>query len=130
MTNGYIVEIVSKFQGIGTRLKELHWGSPSYNIHKLIDEFHEEFDEFEDSLVENASALWGFIKPGDLIPEPASAMEFEELLEDLRGIVVGIKRKAGDNLMWTGIINIVDDFVATINKFIYLVKIAKGRANE
>ena len=27
--------------------------------------------------------------------------------------------------MWTGIINIVDDFYTTVNKYIYLVKIIK-----
>ena len=125
MTNQFILDLENKLQGIGTRIKELHFSAPSMSIHKLVDDFDAEFREFEDEVMENAQGLWGFIQPGDLKPELPEAMEFETLLEDIRGILVGIKKTAGDNMMWTGIINIVDEFFATTNKYIYLIKIAK-----
>lgn len=125
MTNQFIIDLENKLQGIGTRLKELHFSAPSMSIHKLVDDFDEEFREFEDEIMENAQGLWGFIQPGDLKPELPEAMDFETLLEDIRGILVSIKKQAADSMMWTGIINIVDDFFATTNKYIYLIKIAK-----
>jgi hypothetical protein len=51
-------------------------------------------------------------------------MTFKTLLEEIRGILVSIKKEAGDNMMWTGIINIVDDFWTTVNKYVYLINIA------
>ena len=125
MTNQFILDLENKLQGIGTRLKELHFSAPSYSIHKLVDDFDSEFKEFEDAIMENAQSLWGFIQPGDLKPELPEAMDFEALLEDIRGILVSIKKQAGNNMMWTGIINSVDDFFTSVNKYIYLIKFAE-----
>lgn len=130
MTNQFIVDLENKIHGIHTRLKELHFSSPTLSIHKLIDEFDEEFLEFEDAIMENAQAIWGFIQPGTLNPELPEAMEIEELLEDIRGLLVTIKKEAKDNMMWTGIINRTDDFFETVNSFIYQIRIAKHKANE
>ena len=128
MTNNFILNLENRFHGIHTRLKELHFSAPTYNIHKLTDEFDSEFQEFDDALMENAQALWGFIKPGDLSPVLPDAKEFEELLTDIRGILVSIKKEAGSNMLWSGIVNRVDDFFETVNKYIYLIKIAKHEA--
>lgn len=130
MNNKFILDLENIFHGIHTRLKELHYSAPSYNIHKLTDEFDGEFQEFDDAVMENAQALWGFIQPGELNPKLPKDMEFLSLLESIRGILVGIKKEAGDNMMWTGIINRVDDFFETVNKYIYLVKIATHKAKE
>lgn len=128
MTNQFILDLENKIHGIHTRLKELHYSSKSLSIHKLIDEFDGEFLEFQDAIMENAQAIWGFIKPGDLKPELPKALEIEELLEDIRGILVSIKKQAGDNMMWTGIINRTDDFFETVNSYIYQIRIAKHEA--
>ena len=95
-------------------------------MHRLIDDFQNDFNEFEDEIMENAQALWGTIKPGELDPVLPEDMEFSKLLETIRGILAGIKKEGDDNRMWTGIINIVDDFWATVNKYVYLVNIEKG----
>jgi len=129
MSNEFLLNLENKLQGCGTRLKELHWNAPSLSVHKLVDEFTTEFREFEDNLMENAQALFGFIEVGDLNPVLPEAKNFIELLEDVRGMLVNIKKEAKDSLMWSGIINIVDDFFATINKYIYLSNIVK-RSND
>lgn len=128
MSNDFILNLENQFHGIHTRLKELHYSSATMSIHKLIDEFDEEFQEFDDAIMENSQALWGFFRPGDLNPTLPKALEFENLLEDIRGILVSIKKEAGDDYMWTGIINRVDDFFEVVNKYIYLIKICKHKA--
>ena len=105
MNNEFILNLENQFHGIHTRLKELHYSAPTMSIHKLVDEFDEEFQEFDDAIMENSQALWGFIHPGDLNPILPEATEFEDLLTDIRGILVSVKKKANDDLMWTGIIN-------------------------
>lgn len=129
MSNEFLLNLENKLQGCGTRLKELHWNASSLSIHKLVDEFTAEFREFEDNLMENAQAIFGFIEVGSLNPVLPEAKNFLELLEDVRGMLVTIKKEAKDSMMWSGIINIVDDFFATVNKYIYLVNITK-RSND
>lgn len=123
MNNEFIVGVVNKLHGFHTRIKECHYGAPNYNTHKLTDDFVGELDEFEDALVENASALYGFIMPGDLNPELPENMEFDTILEDIRGLAISVKREFSENLMASGIVNLTDDFIQTVNKYIYLLKI-------
>ena len=130
MNNDFILDLENQFHGIHTRLKELHFSAPTMSLHKLIDDFDGEFQEFDDAIMENAQALWGFIKPGTLNPILPESVEFEDLLLDIRGLLTGIKREAGEELMWTGIINRTDDFFETVNKYVYLVKICKHEAAE
>lgn len=130
MTNEFILNLENQLQGVGTRLKELHFSAPSISIHKLVDEFDSEFKEFEDDIMENAQALWETIKPGDLDPILPDSTTFKSLLEEIRGLLVSIKKEAKDNMMWTGIINIVDDFWATVNKYVYLINIAEKSIRE
>lgn len=129
MSNEFLLNLENKLQGCGTRLKELHWDASSLSMHKLVDDFTADFREFEDNLMENAQALFGFIEVGSLNPVLPEAKTFLELLEDVRGMLVNIKKEAKDSLMWSGIINIVDDFFATTNKYIYLTNITK-RSND
>lgn len=126
MTNEFIINLENQLRGMSTRLKELHFSASSITIHKLIDEFDSEFLSFEDEIMENAQALWGTIKPGDLEPIFPESMEFPELLEEIRGILAGIKKESENNMMWTGIINVVDGFWATVNKYVYLISLEKG----
>ena len=123
MKNDFILNLENRLRGIGTRLKELHFSAPSITIHKLIDDYSSDFAEFEDEIMENSQALWGTIKPGELDPVLPEATDFITLLEEVRGILAGIKKEAGEDMMWTGIINIVDEFWSTTNKYIYLQNI-------
>lgn len=129
MTNEFLLNLENKLQGCGTRLKELHWDASSISIHKLVDDFTSDFREFEDNLMENAQAIFGFIEVGSLNPILPEAKSFMELLEDIRGMLVNIKKEAKDSMMWSGIINITDDFFSTVNKYIYLTNITK-RSND
>lgn len=125
-----MLDVENKLHGFHTRIKEIHYSSPSFNIHKLTDSFDSELGEFDDAIMENAQALWGFIQPGDLDPELPEAIDFLGVLQDIRGLLVSIKKEAGDNLMWSGIINRVDDFFEIVNSYIYQVKIAMGEARK
>ena len=129
MDNKFILNLENKIHGVHTRLKELHFSAPCISLHKLIDDFDEEFLEFDDAVMENAQALWGFIKVGDIKPVFPESTEFLELLGEIKGMLVSIKREASDNeILWSGILNRVDDFMETVNKYIYLTQIAlKGR---
>lgn len=120
-----LTNLINKIEGFQTRLKELHWNTGPISIHKLIDEFQDELGEFEDAAVENAVPFVGFFEIGTLKPTLPDESTFSDVLEGIRGLVISYKREIGDSLMWSGSINIIDDFLSTINRFIYLVKIEK-----
>lgn len=128
MDDKFLLSMIGKLEGYKTRLKELHWSSPSHSIHVIIDDFSSELAEFEDALAENSMALLDFIYPGELTPELPKEKEFGEVLESIRGFLGTIKKVCGDDMMWSGVINLVDDFWTTTNKFIYLLKICKHKA--
>jgi hypothetical protein len=97
------------------------------DIHKLTDEFIGELLDFEDGIMENLQPMpgVGFVAVGDLHPIVPDESTFKDVLTLVRGIVADLKKQAGDAVMYSGIVSIVDDFFATINKYIYLVKIVE-----
>ena len=58
MNNKFILNLENQFPGIHTRLKELHFSAPTMSIHKLIDDFDGEFQDFDDALIQNAQTLY------------------------------------------------------------------------
>jgi len=127
MNKELLIKTINQIEGYGTRLKELHWSSSSRSLHVIIDDFQDKLGEFEDAFVENSIALLGFVYPGDLSPVLPTPTEYEELLENIRGMVISIKREL-DDLAWGGLVNILDDFHTEVNRAIYLAKITKHEA--
>lgn len=127
MDSTFFIEIENQVQGIGTRLKELHWSAPSISIHKLIDEFCDPFSEFNDTMIEYLIPLHGTINPGELNPVLPEEKEFVSLLESIRGMLSKIKKQTSDQMMYSGLISLVDDFYLTVNKYIYLCQLNTGR---
>lgn len=127
MKNEYLISVENRLHGYHTRLKELHYSAPSFSIHKLIDEFDGALSSFDDEIMEDAQGIFGFIQPGELSPELPQETDFEALLRSIRVMLAEMKDQLQDKC-YTGIINTVDDFWHTINKNIYLVKLAKHEA--
>ena len=125
-----LLDILNKIEGHKTRMKELHWSSPSHSLHIIIDEYSGAFAEFEDAITENATPLLGFVRAGELNPVLPEETEFEAQLEAIRGILSVMKTMCGEDNMWSGLVNLIDDFWTTTNRYIYLAKICKHEAAE
>ena len=119
MRNEFIMSLENRLHGYHTRLKELHFSAPSMAEHKLIDDFDEDLLEFDDEVMEDAQAIFGRIGVGMIQPILPKAKNFEDLLMEIRADLVKIKDTLTEK-MYTGIINVVDDFFHTVNKTIYL----------
>lgn len=129
MKNEYVIEIASRLETAKTRIFEMHLSSPSMTIHKIIDDIEEWMDSLEDDLIENFQALLDdYIYPGDLKCIPWEAKELEAFLVDFRGFLINIKRKYSDDMMYSGVINILDDGIQNVNMYLYQVRIAKHKA--
>lgn len=119
MRNEFIMSLENRLHGYHTRLKELHFSAPSMAEHKLIDDFDEDLLKFDDEVMEDAQAIFGRIGVGMIQPILPKAKNFEDLLIEIRADLVKIKDTLTEK-MYTGIINVVDDFFHTVNKTIYL----------
>lgn len=124
MTNEYLLSIEGRLHGYHTRLKELHYSAPNYSLHKIIDDFDSSFQEFDDTIMEDAQSIFGFIEPGTIQPVLPEELEIEELLRSIRAMLAEMKDQLQEKL-YTGILNTIDDFWSELNKTIYLVMIAK-----
>lgn len=126
LNRNYMISLEGKLSGYHTRLKELHYSATNMDLHTLTDEFDGKLLEFDDALMENLQPLpnFGTIQVGDIKPEEVSAIDFKDLLLSLRGILADFKKQATE-VMFTGANNIVDEFFATVNKYLYLVSIVE-----
>lgn len=127
LNRNYMLSLEGKLQGYHTRLKELHFSARCMDIHKLTDEFDEELLEFDDAIMENLQPLpnFGVIGVGDINPELPEAVTFKDILLSIRGILADFKNQATE-VMYSGATSIVDEFFATVNKYIYLVNIVES----
>ena len=130
MNNEFVLETANRLEGFQTRIKELHFSSFSMSLHNLVDDFGKAIKEFEDAYLELCQVTWGFIKPGELNPILPDALEFEELLTEVRGMLVKIKKKFESDMLNSGLINRVDDFFEQVNIFIYRTRICKHQAGQ
>ena len=130
MNNEFVLETANRLEGFQTRLKELHFDSFSMSLHNLVDDFSDAIEDFEDAYLELCQVTWGFIKPGELNPILPDALEFEELLTEVRGMLVKIKKKFESDMLNSGLINRVDDFFEQVNIFIYRTRICKHQAGQ
>lgn len=130
MNNEFVLETANRLEGAKTRIKELHFSSFSMSLHNLVDDFEDAIKEFEDAYLELCQVTWGFIKPGELNPILPDALEFEELLTEVRGMLVKIKKKFESDMLNSGLINRVDDFFEQVNIFIYRTRICKHQAGQ
>jgi len=125
MNNELILNLENKIHGYHTRMKELHFAAPSVSLHKIIDEFDDELCKFDDEIMEEAQAIFGFIEPGDIQPTLPESLEFEALLVEIREALAEFLESIEGSATWTGIKSETESFWHVLNKTIYLTKITK-----
>ena len=72
--------------------------------------------------MEDAQAIFGRIEVGMIQPVLPKSTSFKDLLIEIRADLVKTKDTLTEK-MYTGIINVIDDFFHTVNKNIYLIDI-------
>ena len=125
MKNEKVLSLENKIHGWHTRLKELHFSASIVSIHKIIDDFDSALCEWDDEIMEDSQAIFGFIEPGEISPELPKSLDIENLLIEIRSTLAEFLYNLGDVTMWTGIKSECENFFHQVNKTIYLIKIAK-----
>ena len=113
------VDFICELHGYLIRTKEIHWNTNSNAEHVLCDDFHKDLLVLEDEFAECCMGIEGnHFKIGDLLPMVPNAESFTQMLKAFEMDVLKMKKKVtADN--FGGIMSILDDMLACVNKYRY-----------
>lgn len=114
------IRLLGKMEGFKTRLKELHWDVNRLGTHKLIDDILNKLSEFQDSIAEDFQGEFGDIPVGTIRPTLPESTSLEPLLKEMRYELLVVPKAGVSGTMYTGMLNVIDDFYHKLNVFIYL----------
>lgn len=108
-------------EGSRIRLRELHWSTENKSEHLLTDELMEEVESFEDGFAEETMGILGVrIQVGDITPNISDKKTTREVLDDLIDSTLIIRASYEDDVRYSGIVSLIDDFLHFLNKGKYL----------
>lgn len=126
--NTEIIKYIEKIEGYKTAIKNLHWAAKNMSEHKLMDEFSDILNEYEDELAEVAQGVYGKIKLNGIKPKyykiHSSKKCFSDILKDTNNFHNTLK---GDKLK--GLRSVVESFLADVDKYIYLLNFCVNEDN-
>lgn len=116
-----ILEFLGALEGYHETCKMLHWSTTNKSEHLLLDEIDKDVLEFEDRIAE---ASMGKLKTrfgiGSLKAMLPRAENTEDMIKELETDTINLKKEVGDSNEYSGIQNILDDMIESINKYSYL----------
>lgn len=121
-----IVDFLSVLEGYHETCKMLHWASTIHNEHELLDTIDKKILEIEDRFAE---AAMGKLKTrfglGDIKAMLPNSKTPSDMLNELEADTIDMKNSIGDKVELSGLQNILDDFLESINTYQYLITFAK-----
>lgn len=115
------IEFLSGLEGMHSRLKTLHWSTKNHSEHVLTDDIDSSVLEYEDKIAEcvmgRLNVRFGV---GDLKCLLPDAKTLDSLVNEMLNDVITFKKEVDGDILNTGLINILDEFVSDINKWNYL----------
>jgi hypothetical protein len=115
------IEFLNSLEGYHQVLKELHWSTTNHSQHVLTDEIDEDILEYEDKIAEcimgRLNIRFGLGDLKTLLPE---AKTLDTLTNELLADTVSFKKSVEEDILNSGLVNILDDLISDINKWNYL----------
>lgn len=115
------IEFLNSLEGYHQVLKELHWSTTNHSQHVLTDEIDEDILEYEDKIAEcimgRLNIRFGLGDLKTLLPE---AKTLDTLINELLSDTISFKKSVEEDILNSGLVNILDDLISDINKWNYL----------
>ena len=126
----FVLDYISKLEGIKTRIKEIHWEESTISGHELAGDVETMICDFEDSVAEDLQGVFDEdIKVKSLSPKECSANTQKELINELKSATLEFYKKLeGDD--YIGARSEVEGFIHNINVKRYLVNKTTSKLNE
>lgn len=117
------IEFLSSLEGYHQKIKEIHWSAQCKSEHLLTDEIDGDILDYEDKVAENIMGIANFrIGIGDLKTLLPSSNNLKDVLKEMDSDVEKFKEDIEklEKYNCSGLLNILDDFSESINKWKYL----------
>jgi DNA-binding ferritin-like protein len=120
-------------------IKLLHWYSNEYNLHKILDETYESFDDLFDKLIEEIIGItkkannFSLEFPKRDVKKVLESCCLEEQINELLSILASLENTIKNNNMdnfiknncFNGINNTIEEILSVSNKCKYLIGMIK-----
>jgi len=126
----FVLDYISKLEGIKTRIKEIHWEEGTISGHELAGDVETMICDFEDSVAEDLQGAFDEdIKVKSLSPKECGANTQKELINELKSATLEFYKKLdGDD--YIGARSEVEGFLHDINVKKYLANKINSKINE
>lgn len=123
------VSALSDFVGYEVKAKNLHFASPSKNIHLYIDEFWEKLLDFIDSVAEGYMGINGYLGPNDIKATNYDFINAEEFIDSICDRLDKFHEEIPNGAKWSGLKSLCEDFIQTAFQYRYLFAMSNENGN-
>lgn len=114
---------VEYLMGYSDKVKLLHWSTPSYNMHKILDDFYGELESYKDAIAENIQSIVGDFNANQFLTLSIPSGDNPELLlSTIAKCVESWMEAHKTDMKYEGCRNASSGFLETVHKYIYLVR--------
>lgn len=121
------VLFVTKIMSFADKFKTLHWAAQSMSMHKTIDEFSEEIEEYKDAIAENIQSIIGQFKDYQFktIELPIGSDPLC-IINELKDAVNCWMLCHKDDMEYEAARSLTASFLEEIHKYIYLFRLCRS----
>lgn len=119
---------VTKIMAFSDKFRTLHWAAESMSLHKCIDEFIDEIEEYKDAIAENIQGVIGQFKASDFckieLPVNDDALC---IINELKQCVHNWLKCHTDDVEYEGCRSLTSSFLEEIHKYVYLFRLCRTK---
>lgn len=121
------VLFVTKIMSFADKFKTLHWAAQSMSMHKTIDEFSEEIEEYKDAIAENIQSIIGQFKDYQFktIELPIGSDPLC-IINELKNVVNEWIVCHNEDIEYEAARSLTGSFLEEIHKYIYLFRLCRS----
>lgn len=113
---------INALEGYKTKFKNLHWSANNDALHLRVDEFSDALSGYQDAVSEDIQGTIGAFSPSELKGIEIATNDAMSTIKLLHKDTLAFRKRVDGNEEHYGLISVIDDFLHTIKKYIYLFR--------
>lgn len=113
---------INALEGYKTKFKNLHWSADNDALHLRVDEFSGALSAYQDAVSEDIQGTIGAFSPSELKGTEIATTDAMSTIKLLLRDTLSFRKRVNGNEEHYGLVSVMDDFLHTIKKYIYLFR--------
>lgn len=118
----FMLSYINALEGYKTKFKNLHWSAEHDALHLRVDEFSYALGSYQDAVSEDIQGTLGVFSPSELKGTEISTNDAMGTIKLLLKDTLAFRRKVDGKEDYYGLVGVIDDFLHTLKKYIYLFR--------